>query len=465
MYIDLAFTADSLERFPDLPMDINFTASDKRFDLISFLLPSVEIIEGDFKAGIALTGTPQNPHLQGDAFIKSYLNADDKGKKKQANLKYFDLEDRIYFDSVGITMSDNFVHLDSITFYLLDNKKKRYGYLDGEITIKSIENFHYNVDCIIPQPIPFSYELDDIKGKLVGSFHVEGDTPPLVTGDVEIIEMKYLVQFAEPYEGSPIMRLLVGENTWNLDINVDFGSNYWIKNEDIDAEFSGEMKLERYEGLYTFSGQLEILRGKGYLFDKTIRLDPGGTVLFEGDDKFDPTLDITGYTRITAAPDRTEEGTTSTEQLTLGLHIAGTLEEPQINVTEDSDFTSNSDIVPALVANYTGSSEVSSIFEQSMTNLFSSQMSQIGARQLSSIGVETFELDPYYQGRFNPLATRLTLGFYTSSNLYIFGRSALSGQSRQEVGFEYRWKKWVLIQGLRDEDELYHLNLHLNWEF
>jgi hypothetical protein len=464
MYLDLAFTSDSLERFPDLPMDIHFIASDKRFDLISFLLPSVEIIEGDFNAGISLTGTPQNPHLEGDAFIKSYESVDDNGKKKQAYLKYFDLEDRIYFDSVGITMSDNFVHLDSITFYLLDNKKKRYGYFDGDITIKSIENFHYNVDCIIPQPIPFSYELDDIYGKLVGSFHVEGDTPPLVTGDIEIIEMKYLVQFAEPYEGSPIMRLLVGENTWDLDINVDFGSNYWIKNEDIDAEFSGEMKIERYEGLYTFSGQLEILRGKGYLFDKTIRLDQGGTVIFEGDDRFDPSLDITGYTRITAAPDRTQEVTT-TEQLTLGLHISGTLEEPQINVTEDSDFSSNSDIIPALVANYGGSTEVSSIFEQSMTNLLSAQMSQIGTRQLSSIGVETFELDPYYQGQFNPLATRLTLGFYTSSNLYIYGRSALSGQSRQEVGFEYRWKKWVLIQGLRDEEELYHLNLHLNWEF
>lgn len=466
MYLDLAFTSDSLERFPDLPMDIHFTATDNRFDLVSFLLPSVETIVGDFYAGISLSGTPLNPHLEGNAFIKSHDSKQSKSDQKsnQAYLKYFDLKDRIYFDSIGITMSDNFIHLDNITFYLLENNRKRFCSIDGDITIKSLENFYYNVDCKIPKPIPFSYELDDIKGKLVGSFHVQGDTPPLVTGEIEIVEMRYNVQFAEPFEGSPIMRLLVGENTWNLDINVDFGSNYWIKNEDIDAEFSGEMKVERYAGVYTFTGQLEILRGKGYLFDKTIRLDPGGTVIFEGDDKFNPTLSITGYTKITAAPDRTEANATS-DILTLGLHIAGTLEEPQINVTEDSDFSSNADIIPALVANYSGSTAVTSIFEQSMTNLFSSQVSQIGTRQLSSIGVETFELDPYYQGQFNPLSTRLTLGFYTSPNLYVFGRSALSGQSRQELGFEYRWRKWVLVQGLRDEEELYHLNLHLNWEF
>jgi hypothetical protein len=79
--------------------------------------------------------------------------------------------------------------------------------------------------------------------------------------------------------------------------------------------------------------------------------------------------------------------------------------------------------------------------------------------------VETFEFDPLYSGKFDPLKSRVTLGKYATPGLYVYGRTSLSGTTGRELGFEYRFNKSFLVEGRRDEEDLYHLNLKLHWEF
>ena len=81
------------------------------------------------------------------------------------------------------------------------------------------------------------------------------------------------------------------------------------------------------------------------------------------------------------------------------------------------------------------------------------------------MGVETFEIDPVYGDKFDPLGTRVTLGLYTMPNLYIYGRSDLAGQSGQELGFEYRLKKFLLMEGRLDEDNLYRFFFNFYWDY
>jgi hypothetical protein len=45
------------------------------------------------------------------------------------------------------------------------------------------------------------------------------------------------------------MAALAMENSWDLDLSIDIPSNYWIKNEDIDAELSGQLNLVREKTL------------------------------------------------------------------------------------------------------------------------------------------------------------------------------------------------------------------------
>jgi len=452
-YADLAFTADQLERLPERQIDLTIRATDTRFDLVSLFLPSVEDMSGDFLADFKLSGTPSAPHLEGEAYIKN------------GRLKYFDLADTLKTDSAGVTMTDNRIVIDRIETYVYDRTKKRNSYatIEGELVVKTLDSLFYDLEISIPREMPFKYELDDIEGRVEGDLQVVGDTPPLVTGDLILTYTRYRAEFSTEETGSPLMMALSGENTWDLNINVDILSNYWIKNRDIDAEFAGFMNLIREDGRYRFVGQLEILRGRGFLFEKTFRIEPGSEVIFEDIEYPNPRLDIIATTRI---PVTGFEGEEERSEVELAIHVGGTLETPEFDVEESSgsgtEF-SREDILPLILANYYGTeSDATGAFGSRLGQFISSQVSQIGTRTL---GVETFEIDPTYEGDVDLARTRVTLGVQTTSSLYLYGRTPVTFDRGQEVGFEYRFNRAFLLEGQRDEEELYHLNLKLHWEF
>ncbi len=462
MHADLALTTDSIERFPNLPMQIEISASDSRFDLVELFLPSVQQLTGKLFADFTLSGTPKEPHLEGEAYVKN------------ADLKYFDIENHIYSDSAGISMRDNRIIINGISTYVLDPKKKnkkKYANIRGTITVRSLSMLFYDLKVDIPEEMPFTYALEDARGSFKGKFNITGESPPTVTGSITLYSLDYRSNFAEPGAGSPIMTSLIGESTWNLDIDVDIPSNFTIQNEDIDAQFSGDINVTRQAGNYSFIGELDIVRGKGYLWDKVFTMDPGGTATFTGGDSLNPALNITAYTYVPVARYTTDATVPKTERLRLAIQITGTLDEPQINPTQDSDVGSVSEILPLLVTNTysTDSTQTTGGFENRIAGYLSTQVSQIGSRQLSQLSrgyVQTFEISPSYtNGTYDPLQSQLTVGFYTVQNLYTYVSSGFTGQTGTQVGFEYRLNKSFLIEGLLDEQQLYHLSLKLHVEY
>jgi len=458
--LNLSFSGATVKRLLDKPMNLSVSATDKKFDLLSTMLPDIEQLEGDFVTDFKVFGTPNDPHLEGMAFIR------------QARLKYFDLEEIIYSDSVGITMADNSIVLDSIVAYAYkENKKnspKRYAEIEGEIIVKALNNLYYDVYITLPREFPFSYELADIRGSIEGELHVQGETPPIVTGDLALVAMRYAVNFAEPEEGSPIMMAFSEEGSWGLNLNTDILSNYWIKNDDIDAQFSGFINIIRENGREKMIGELEVVRGRGFLFDKIFRLEPGGTVTFEGGDSLNPRLDLVAYTRITSFTSSAFEADQISTQKILGIRISGTLDYPEISVTDDSEV-SEDELLPVLAGTEYGEGDISSFgsFGQRVSSVVATQVSKIGSKQFRQLGLETFEVDPrYYRGDLDLAKTRFTLGFSAfDPNLYVYGKTALGSTIGQEIGFEYRKFKSFILEGRRDEEELYHLNLKLHWDF
>jgi len=458
-YADLSFTKGVDERLPDQPFDLAITAADREFKLVYLFLPSVEQLDGDFNADFRLSGTPRRPHLDGQAFLKD------------GRLKYFDLVNPFQVDSAAANMRDNIISIDTVRAFVCDkdNESKRLGYADiwGELTVKALDSLHYNIDIDIPSETYFQYDLDDVEGVVMGHLKVLGDTPPAVTGDLILSEGKYQVEFADDETGSPLMLALSGENTWDLNINIEIPSNYRIRNEDIDAEFGGFLNIIRENGLYRFIGELEILRGKGYLFDKTFRIIPDSArVIFEDIEYPNPRLDIWARSRIPVS----RSGDDERGYQDLKVHVTGTLDNPEFGffLEEDGEDAplSYEAIVPLIVANYYGSKSNGGAFEQRISQLVSSQASQIVTRR---IGVETFEIDPTYEGYLDLARTRVTLGFYTSQNLYLWGRSEVGFGQRPAAGFEYRFSRALLLEGFSDEDEKegerFHLNLKWNLEF
>ncbi len=236
LYADLALTKRPIERLPKLPMSLAVSMQDTVFNLVYMFLPSVEDLEGKFQAAFNLTGTPAEPHLDGHAWITN------------GRLKYFDLRDTIRTDSAEVTMTDNQISLDKVTLYVRDYRKgnskngekgdKRkdvsYAILDGGLIVKSLDSLYYDIDVSLPKEFPFRYELDDIQGVVEGELHIEGDKSPKVTtrpGEaLRLISMRYQAEFARAGEGSPLMQSLNTGDSWDMDINFDIPSNYWIKN-------------------------------------------------------------------------------------------------------------------------------------------------------------------------------------------------------------------------------------------
>jgi hypothetical protein len=464
--VNLAFSGDVVSRFPDESMNISMKAHDERFDLVLSVLPDIEQLNGHFEADFRLFGRPEEPQLEGEAYI---AGDSVNGEWVPAELKYFDLVDPFYADSFGVYMENNHIIIENGRVYVRDEKKSHrpsYARIDGEVTLLSLNEIDYNLDVSIPRGFPFRYELEDVEGRFLGDFHIQGRSPPTVYGDLTLISMEYRVEFATEDEGSPIMAQLGNQESWDLNITVDILSNYWIKNQDIDAEFAGEINVQREQGNYRLFGELEILRGKGFLFDKTFRIEPESYVVFQGSPDFNPMLDIYASTYVTGVRPAAGEEEPVTERIEIPVHVTGTLEEPEINPGEGSEF-SREDLLPLIVANYSTSEnlETSGQISQRLSGLISSEVSRIGSRQLSQLGVETFEIDATPEGELDPLKAKITLGFYTTPNLYVYGRSGISGQTGQEVGFEYRFSKSLILEGRRDEEELYHINLKAHWEF
>jgi len=456
---DLALSRGVEKRFPDLPFDLTITANDNdsTFRLVPLLLPSVEYVGGDFHADLKLNGTPRGPHLDGQAFLRN------------GRMKYLDLAEILHTDSVSFIMRDNKIILSDVRAYAEseDGRKRYFAELSGDLTVNAIDSFYYNIAVVIPQEFPFKYDLDDIEGVVMDTLFVRGETPPTVSGRLTLASGKYQVEFAEKGAGSPFMLALSGENMWDLDINIEIPSNYWIKNEDIDAEFGGFLNIIREKGKYRFVGELEILRGRGYLFDKTFSISPDSSrVIFEDVEYPNPRLDIWASTRVPLA--RTSEQERSYEDVK--VHVTGNLDNPEFAfflAGEEDVPISYEAIVPLIVANYYGDAASSGAFEERVSQLISSQVSQIGTRRL---GVETFEIDPTYEGYLDLAQTRVTVGDYVFlPNLYLWGRTPVQVRDVPEGGFEYRISKALLLEGLRDENlssgESYRLNLKMHWEF
>ncbi len=456
--IDLSFDS-VVQRFPDEQIDVNIAAKDDSLKLIGLFFRDVDYLNGDFRADLRMTGTPLRPQFYGDASIRN------------GRLKMYQLVNP--FDSVNafVTMDGWKIQVDSFhaVTYEMNDGHPDFGSVVGKIgmtgtvTINSVDSQYYDLNVSVNN-MPAIYELGDIKGRFNALLAVTGQSPPLVSGDVAILKADYKENFAGPNEGWYVMSEIEAESSWDLNINAEFVSNVWVKNDDIDAEIAsnGPINMTREQGVYNFIGELEILRGSAYRAGRSFRFEPGGIIFYEDIEYPNPRLDILATTRIRLGQVDQTTGDVQFESHELAVNIGGTLDEPLITAAEGSGFNTE-DLATLLltgtaVENQAGEGFDTQLLERgvyALGDLASSQASRI-------VGVETIEIDPYIGDKFNP---RFTLGKYANQNLYLYGRVGLSREANQEVGFEYRLEKFMLLEGRLNEQNLYNLLLNFYWEY
>jgi hypothetical protein len=441
--------------FDDRQQDIDITASDKQLDLAAFILESAEYIQGDFTAEINVTGQPLRPHLNGSSSLKNGI------------VKLIDLRDRLEDVELEMDMADKLITIRNAQANVPNEKYKSQGLItvNGTILVKEINSFQYALN-LQGKDVPIDYELGDFEGLVDARLYIGGATPPKVTGSILMSAGDYRESFEE--SGFSLLSALEADKSWDLDLMVDFPSNFWVKNSDIDAEFMGDLNILRTQGVYNFLGTLEVIRGKYFVFGKTFRMMPGGLIIYDNIEEPDPKLDLEMSTRIRRQAGYSEFESEDDYSYELNVAVTGTLIKPILSGAGDSPL-SVEEIMQLLVAGYrpddAGSSSNSDLTDRLASggvDILASQVSKLGTRTL---GVETFEINPVMGKNFDPLNTRVTIGAYTLPKLYIYGSSYVDVEKGQEVGVEYRLGRHSLFEGRRDESNLYHVNLKFHWEW
>ena len=450
--IDLSL-ASVADRFVDREQNINVIALDDRLDLAAFFLESVEYLTGDFTAEITITGTARQPHLNGRFNIAA------------GQMKLLELQDELKELNVSLLMMDQVINIEKAQAKIYSKNIKKPGLISagGNIRINDINSFTYNIKARADR-IPVNYELGDFKGLVDADLEVTGTEPPVVTGIITVHSATYSEEFTSGESDFGLLAALETDESWNLDLLLDIPSNFWVKNRDINAEFSGQLNITRGQGHYNFLGELEIIRGKYYLIDRAFTFEQGGTINYNDIEEPDPELDLYMTTRVRGQSGYSNFESSSNYSYDLTLYVSGKLSNPAITGAGDTPV-STEDILPILWRGYSDSEangmDNTSSLTTSLGGILAGQFTRVGSRTL---GVETFDLTPGGSG-FDAAGTRLTIGAYTLPNLYIYGSSYFDVQRGQEVGLEYRLGRHYIFEGLRDEDELYHLNFKLFWEY
>jgi len=451
--IDLAFASIEPRVLP-IPQDFAITGRGTALAPVTWFLPDVvESVRGTWDMSIQLTGTPQQPRFSGSARL---VNGTVKAVEIQNPIEKLNVELALHHDTIDVIRAVGKIG-DK------DGNKPNIS-TTGTIVVQSVDSYLYNLR-LTGKEIPVQFEFQDYEVTSDVDLAVAGSSPPQVSGTIKVLK----AEDREPFSYDEEV-LLPDTSLWDWDIAVIAPGNYWIRNDQIQAELELDLHLIREHGIISILGNAEFVAGRGkvYVFDRVGRIEKGELV-FDQPESSDPRLDLELTFRIPSVT--VEQGTGTNGQaeyardVDLTLLVTGYASEPLISSAEGSSY-SDQDILLLLAANrpmtVEPTSDAGDIYLNRIrfaaTNLFFSQLEREMARTL---GIETISV----RTGSNAAETQLTVGSYFLRNFYVYGSSRVALDRGQEVGFEYRIRRGLYVDGLRDEKNQYRLNLHLNLEY
>jgi hypothetical protein len=444
--IDLGFTVSG-PRVLSETLTGRLSASGDNLDrIVRFWPQTLESIQGPFSLSATVSGTPQAPRFNGT------------GSMLSGTVKALEIVSPIEDLRVDVSLRQDTILIERATGVVRDGNKRGSVSADGLLRVESYDRFNYDL-VVKGRDVPARFEFEDYAVTTDFDLTVKGSRPPIVQGQIR----PQRVDDNEPVTTEA--EVPVDDSTlWDWDMAIDIPGNYWLRNDQIEAELSAELRLVRTRGQMNYTGTAEFIRGKVYLLDKVGQIKRG-VLTFDDPTKTDPQLDIDVVFHVPQPRVQTTSQGASGQVVDLNLHIGGRASQPLIQ--PESPYTEQ-DVLLLLMANTTlaaGSGDTTATGDPlanrlkfAATGLLFSEVQRVAARKL---GLETLEINA---GLGTP-GTQITVGRYFSPRLYLYGSSPIDIGGGQEVGFEYRFGRHVFLDGNRDKDNRYRLNLHFNWDY
>jgi autotransporter translocation and assembly factor TamB len=438
--IDLSF-GPVAQRVLDRALEGRLSASGDVLDRIAAFQPEIlESISGPFAVSANVSGTPRQPLLTGDAHLRA------------GRIKTLEIVNPIEEVTIDLSLRQDTIVITEATGRVRDHKESGTVSAEGRLHIESYDRFGYDL-TLTGHDVPARFEFEDFAVVSDFDLTVKGSSPPRVTGTLRPSR----VDDREPFADEPFTTLVEDTTIWDWDFDIEMPGNYWIHNDRIEAEMSAKLVLLRRRGLMNFIGTAEIIRGKVYFLDKVGRIQRG-TLTFDDPNDPDPKLDIDVRFRIRQPRIAGASPGSSSDVVDLDLHVRGKASEP---ILEAQPPYTHQDFILLLTTNSTGvtsGNPLTNRLRDIGTGLLLSEAERIMADMM---GLETLEIEPGSDAG----DTQIRAGRSVSPQLFIHASSRINVGAGQELGFEYRFSRRLFLDGNRDRDNLYRLNLHFNWDY
>jgi autotransporter translocation and assembly factor TamB len=442
---NLAFTGVENRLVPDATIDLEVGSRVTSYYLLPVILPDIEWMEGDNALDLKVGGTPNNPEFSGNYYLRG------------GRIKVYYLQDPLENVNADISFEGRDVVIEKIETTRKNGSKKRIARATGTVTfdklLSPIIDIHVTAD-----DFPIKYDLGEIEAVIdEADINVKGQDTITATGSIRLASLRYSEPLAPEIETGAIQASDTA-SAFNYILDITAPSNIIIEGPDFTVELSGDLRVFKQGSFTNFYGRMETIRGEYNLFGQRFEILEGGELVFDDIEEFNPRLNIVVETYLMAQGER----------LTARILISGTLQEPKLSAAEGSQVSENQFYEYMTFQRVQGQGEGASTpfgqrITEGITDFALGRLSRYFGQQ---IGLDVVELNPAYEGEELSLQqSRLKVGMYTTPGLFIYGTTQLDFSRAHEVGFEYRLSRHFYLSGHRDEGNLYHLNVNLDWNF
>ncbi len=453
--VNLSFTNEG-DRFPEEPISVVLAGSGYSVTLLPVFVPSLEYLYGDFDIDIVITGTYDNPSINGILTLKN------------GTLKILELVDPITNIAVNSRMQDNIIYVDSISGIVkseegetginidryIGGKTGNYGNINGSGTIKlmGVSLFDYDL-TFTGKDCPFYTDAYDIQGITDIDVTIKGISPPVVAGKVIFKKLDVNEPFASFSTGAGTGTDIIEDSTsWDIELDISATNNLCIKNNEAEIELKGNVLVLRQAGIIHLLGNLDVIRGNFYLFGyKKFKIKKGG-MIFNNISKIDPEINFEVTTRIRQDSIHYED---------FDLLITGSLTSPEIH-TSDETIYSDEDILMILLADRAALNVEGAGLSSNLISSMRDILIQTFNPFTKTGVIDEFDINPYEgEGK-----TRISVAKYISPKLFFRYSRCLSQEAGETVGIEYFFNDNLSFEGRQGtKDEGISFDLNFRYEF
>ncbi len=436
-------------------MEIKLTGGGDIPYFIAAYLPQLYLLTGHYQGELSIDGSLQQPLIAGRLHLDS------------TDLFFNFLETPLQNIHAALRFNLDTIWVDSLSGKTVEQKKaNQWNPWRWFFPLKSVaRNFSlkgwlspqdslYNLD-FTGRNLYFAYLPIKSDVMMDADLHVTHLRHlPYLTGSIRIHEFNLTDEFGN--------KSLPPEDSTRFFYNLilQMPGNIWVKNTLMNVETGGEIRiwLERPAPFPEVYGSLNAKRGQIFLYGYTFIITKG-ELFFSKGEVIDPALDVDAYT--------------SLRNLTIQLHLGGTLTKPEFLFTSSPTTLSQEEIFAFFFSGSVDGRKSGSLNQeagQAITGMLARQLSLRARNYLGLDQLEFNSTDPTVSSGAESMVERLkfsnlTIGKYITPQLYISysGQMGLVGQTA--ISLEYLINNNLSLIGQKKTDGYYKMGIRLRFEY